>query len=137
MYWLLWFLENERGNIWLVVMNFENERGNMWLVVMILKKMKEVIMFWYCWEKWSKQQYLNWLFRLLCFFNEYFFELLYCYDISFENFLQSIFYIFFSPRGAWKTAVAMALLAAHERVLFFYHRNKLGIFQHATFDTGG
>ena len=137
MYWLLWFFKNERGNIWLVVMNFENERGNMWLVVMILKKMKEVIMFWYCWEKWSKQQYLNWLFRLLCFLMNIFLS---CYTAMIlvlkTSYNQSFIYIF-SPRGAWKTAVAMALLAAHERVLFFYHRNKLGIFQHATFDTGG
>ena len=30
--------ENERGNIWLVVMILKNARGNIWLVVMILQK---------------------------------------------------------------------------------------------------
>ena len=51
-------------------------------------------MFWYCWLKWSNQQYLNWLFGLLCCYwiN---FDLLYCYDISLENFTQSFFFTFF------------------------------------------
>ena len=48
-------------------------------------------MFRYCWEKWSNQQYLNWLFGLPRFFWWIFLELLYCY-MRLENFLQLTFW---------------------------------------------
>ena len=70
----------------------------MWLVVMILKKMNEVIMFWYCWEKMKQSTIFKLTFQTVMLFLWIFFELLYCYDISLENFFQSIFYTFF--RGA-------------------------------------
>ena len=78
------------------------------------EKMNEVIMFWYCWEKMKQSTIFKLTFKTVMFFSWLFFELLYCYDISLENFFQSIFYTFFGGAKkafgafggfeAWQTA---------------------------------
>ena len=58
-------------------------------------------MFWYCWEKMKQSTIFKLTFQTVLLFLWIFFELLYCYDISLEIFLGSIFYTFFPPAPHW------------------------------------
>ena len=68
----------------------------------------------------KQYQFLDWLFGLLCFFLWINFDLLYCYDISLENFTESTFLQFFTALAppSWRTGRFPTLTSEGPNVTF-------------------